>query len=68
MDLNRPPNPFSLSCTISGIRFVTRRKLDCREVLVQKYGEEWFESMIASEEPFLIPSITLGMIIIFILV
>ena len=67
MDLNRlsssvPDFPSSLD-----IRIATRRKVDCRNVLVRRYGEEGYNAMLSSPEPVILPTVTNFMIVVFVL-
>ena len=66
MDLNRPPSDtFDLPSTLD-IKIICRKKTNCREVLVRKYGEERCNAILRSPDPIVLAAITrLGIIVIF---
>lgn len=55
MDLNLPPGSLPLQ-DFWTLKIVIRKKVDCREVLVRKYGEEEYARILASEKPLMVPS------------
>jgi hypothetical protein len=67
MDLNRPPSNVSDFPSSLDIRIVTRKKVDCRNVLVRRYGQEGYNAMLNSPEPVILPTVTNFMIVIFVL-
>jgi hypothetical protein len=67
MDLNQPPAPTPQFSTLN-FRFVTRKKIECRQTLVRKFGEEGFNDIIASEEPLILLGFLRSMVFVFILV
>jgi hypothetical protein len=67
MDLNRPPSSISDFPSSLDIKIVTRRKVDCRDVLVRKYGEERYRDMLRNPEPMILPTVTNFMIVVFVL-
>lgn len=68
MDLNRVPSDIPISFSLGDIRVACRTKSSFREMLIRKYGEEGFRHILASPEPFIIPTSLLSKIIIMILV
>lgn len=67
MDLNSTPTNISDFPVSLDIKIVTRKKVDCRDVLVRKYGEERYNAMISNPEPMVLPSFLYNMIIVFVL-
>ena len=67
MDLNRSPSSVDEFPSSIDIRIVTRKKTDCRDVLVRKYGEERFTTMIRNPEPVVLPAFINNMIVVFVL-
>lgn len=65
MDLNSTPTNISDFPVSLDIKIVTRKKVDCRDVLVRKYGEERYNAMISNPEPMVLPSFLYNMIIVF---
>ena len=68
MDLNRSPNfsTFEFPCSLE-IKIVCRRKVDCRDVLVRKYGEEQYHAILSNPEPMVVPTVTRFIVVVFVL-
>jgi hypothetical protein len=67
MDLNLFPYPIPRFSSLN-FRFVIRKKVECREILVRKYGVEGFNNIVASEEPLILLGIPREVVFVFILV
>jgi hypothetical protein len=67
MDLNQPPTPTPRFSALN-FRFVIRKKVECRQTLVRKFGEAGFNDIIASEEPLILLGFPRDMVFVFILV
>ena len=66
LDLNRLPNVNEFPSFID-IRMVCRKKVDCKDVLVKKYGEERYNDMLLIPEPVILSSVLNFKIIVFVL-
>jgi hypothetical protein len=66
LDLNRLPSVNEFPSFID-IRMVCRKKVDCRDVLIRKYGEERYNAMLLMPEPVILSSLLNFKIIIFVL-
>ena len=67
IDLNQD-QPFLNLRSALNIKIVVKKKLNLREVLVQKFGEDGFNAIIASPEPLMLYRTTIEDICVFILV
>lgn len=67
MDLNQLPTPTPRFSSLN-FRFVIRKKVECRETLVRKFGEEGYNTIVASEEPLILLGFPREMVFVFILV
>jgi hypothetical protein len=67
MDLNLFPYPTPRFSSLN-FRFIVRKKVECRETLVRKYGEEGFNNIVASEEPLILLGFPREVVFVFILV
>ena len=56
IDLNRLPRVNKFPSFVD-IRIVCRRKVDCKDVLVRKYGEEKYTFMLLKPEPVILSTI-----------
>ena len=66
LDLNRLPSVNEFPSFID-IRMVCRKKVDCKDVLVRKYGEERYNDMLLIPEPVILSSLLNFKIIVFVL-
>ena len=67
IDLNQSPPFLNLRSTVN-IKLIVKKKLDTRQVLIEKFGEEGYNAIIASVEPLMLYRCTSEDVCIFILV
>lgn len=67
MDLNQPPIDLPISFSLGDIRFVWRPKVLARDALVRRYGENGYQHVLTSTEPFIFVTFARARIVIFIL-
>jgi hypothetical protein len=67
LDLNRIPNEVPNFPSFADIKIVCKKKVDCRDVLVRKFGEERYNAMLQMQQPVMLSSVWNLRIIIFVL-
>lgn len=67
VDLNRIPPYLNLRSTLN-IRVVVKTKLNCRQILIDKYGEDAYSAIIASPEPLILYRYSNDQVSIFVIV
>ncbi len=69
MDLNQPPSsPIPELRSSLNIKVIVRRKIACREIIVRKYGEEGYNTIVSSEDPLILLGLPNGEVCIFVLI
>lgn len=66
-DLNRLPSEVQNFPSFADIRIICKKKVDCRDVLIRKFGEERYNAMLEMQQPAIISSIRNLRIVIFVL-
>lgn len=67
IDLNESPPFLNLRSTLN-IKVIVKQKLTSREVLVRKYGEDGFNTIIASPSPLIVYRCSMEEVCIFIMI
>lgn len=67
IDLNQSPPYLNLRSTVN-IKIVVKKKENCRQVLVERYGEEAYNAIVASVEPLMLYHYASDHVCVFILV
>jgi hypothetical protein len=67
MDLNQPPRDTSDFPSTLEIKIVCRKKANCRDLLVRKYGEERCNAILRNPQPLILAIVSRSVIIVFIL-
>jgi hypothetical protein len=67
IDLNVDPPILNLRSLLC-VKIIVQKKLASREMLVQKFGEEGYNTIMASSEPLMLFRVTAGQIFIIIMI
>lgn len=67
IDLNQSPPYLNLRSSVN-IRIIVKKKLNCRQVLVEKYGEDAYNAIIGSPEPLILYRYASDEVCVFVLV
>ena len=67
MDLNQlPRDTFDFPSNLE-IRVICRKKVNCRDFLIRKYGEERYNAIVGSLDPLLLANVSRYVVIMYIL-
>lgn len=67
IDLNESPPYLNLRSTLS-VKIIVKQKIASREILVRKFGEEGYNTILASPDPLMLYRCTMEEVCIFIMI
>ena len=60
--------PFLNLRSTAHIKIIVKQKLACRDVLVQKFGEDGYNTIVASSEPLIMFKLMMEEVLVFVIV